>query len=262
MRLLMCLGMLSFTACGANAPPTPPAPPPLSVIGSADGVHDLLKQRVTSFLPAGRDDFQVFVTKFGYEVGTLVPVDRGIAVNDEACKPSSAPGTFKAPNLFPTIAMKAKAAFELGLNGAEISKLGNFGVNVGNEDTVTLSISDAAGQFLLDDQLRATLAKPSCIASLKGRQLLMVRGYISGKRTYLLQRDRLRNVKIGFKELAGLKIDAPSSTAVSLSEQSPTPFLQIVSVVTVPTDASQILVSAPPMGPSVACAGLSAPICL
>src|ERR1700754_3065179 len=200
MRILIAALLLACGGCGGSSgsdsgssadtgADTPP-PPSAEVFDTGDKLLAVLKDRVSSKVGLSHDDFQVIVTDFGYPVGTIMPEGRSVGINKDACKPEKDADSYEAPNLFPSYSVAGKVAFEFGLDSAAIQQLASFGVKGGAGDTVRLSITNAAARFLLDDELRKVIDQPACQDFLRGGSYLLVRGYVSGKRNYLLERDR------------------------------------------------------------------------
>jgi len=242
MRRVILIGVLLLSACGGGSPPN--TVPGTEVYQGGDAVQALLRDRVRRTFP-GSDDFQVIVTEVGYPIGALMPEGRTVAVSVDACKPSFDAGSYPMPSAFPAINMTGKAAFDLGVDSAAVAQLAQFGVKAGQDDTFKLAVSGAAGHFLVTDQLQRVLAQPACAAALRGQSLILVRGYVVGKRNFLLQRDRNAGINIGVTKIGSLKVDASRSGSVSLEDEQPTEFLQIVSKVSLPATAMLASVNIP-----------------
>lgn len=252
MRLLIVIAALLLTACPSkpNKPPKPadlPETPAGEVFESGDRVQQMLRDRVRSKFSA-EDDFQVYVTEAGYPIGTLMREGRTVALNRASCAPSFEVGRYSLPNMFNSILMRGKAAFDLGLDSLAVAELARFGVKAGQEDLFNLSVGNAAGQFLLDDELGQLLQQQSCAEYLRGKTLLLVRGYVVGKRNYRLQRDRNAGADIGVTKVGGLKVEASGASGISLEDEAPTEFLQIVSKVRVPGPTVSMMTQPPPPG--------------
>jgi hypothetical protein len=218
-----------------DGPQPPPAP---KIFNSSDAVVEILQNRVTSKLglAATEVDFQVRpVGVFVYPIGTLMPEGRTVAKNKSACAPppDRIPSDYNMPNTFNTIAMTGKVAFELGLNEV-ISNLANAGVKVGQDDTFELSVTSAKGRFLLDDELDDILKLAACKAYLGGKTMNLVRGYVIGQRSYLLERSRTGSGGAGLTTVGEFKVQGSKGTKVSLIDEKPIEFLQIVSRVSLP----------------------------
>ena len=247
MRRFLVIVAVLLSACGKSTPDPPAAgnqaTAAVELFESGDAVSELLQKRVQKKFQ-GSDNFQVYVTEGGYPIGTIMREGSTVGINRAACNPAVEAGTYKLPSMFNTIAMTGKAAFELGLDGA-VAQLARFGVKAGQDDTFELSVANAAGRFLLDDELTDVIAQPNCSAYLKGKTLLLVRGYVTGQRKYLLQRARNAGADIGVTKIGNLKVDASSNAGVSLSDEAPTEFLQIVSKVSLPEGSTVAVVAAP-----------------
>ena len=207
--------------------------PPADVLDSGDRVQELLRDRVRSKFQTG-DDFQVLVTGVGYPIGTLMEEGRTVAKTQSACHPTFEVGKFSLPNMFNAIIMRGKAAFDLGLDSAAVAGLAKFGVKAGQDDVFNLSVGGTKGQFLLDQELQDLLSQQGCTDYLKGKTLLLVRGYVSGIRNYQLQRDTNAGAEINVASVGGLKVETLGTSGVTLKDEEPAEFLQIVSKVSVP----------------------------
>jgi len=220
-------------------------PPPAQVFDSGDAVQAMLADRVSTKFKTG-DDFRVLVTDIDYPIGTLMEEGRTVAMSDEACLPAFEVHSYSLPSMFSTISMTGKAAFDLGIDSAATQGMVKFGVKGGQDDVFNLSVSNAAGKFLLDDKLQQLLKQPDCAKTVEGKTLLLVRGYVIGKRIYLLQRARSGGADVGVDHVGALKVDASRSNGVSLSDEAPVEFLQIVSKIAV---GPQIAAAPPPPPP-------------
>lgn len=244
MRRSLALAVLLLSACRKDPPP-PPQPPALD---SGDAVNKLLQDRVQSKF-GGSDNFQVYVTDGGYPIGTIMREGTTVGINRKACAPAIEAGVYKMPSMFNSIMMNGKAAFELGLDAA-VTQLARFGVKVGQEDTFNLSVAEAAGRFLLDDELTELIAQPACTAYLRGKSLLLVRGYVTGRRNYLLQRARNAGGDIGLTKVGDLKVEASGNSGISLKDEAPSDFLQIVSKVSLPASGTAVATISEPTTPT------------
>jgi hypothetical protein len=234
MRNALLFAVLLLSACNSHKRPTPPADngqdgeQPTSPLDSGDRVQALLRDRVSTKFKTG-DDFQVLVTDVEYPIGTLMAEGRTVALTDTACAPGFDVHSYGLPNMFNSIRMTGKAAFDLGLDSAATQGMVRFGVKAGQDDVFNLSVSNAPGKFLLDDKLQQLLDQPDCAKFVQGRTLLLVRGYVIGKRNYLLQRARSGGADVGIAHVGSLKVDASRSNEVSLADEGPVEFLQIIS---------------------------------
>jgi hypothetical protein len=135
--------------------------------------------------------------------------------------------------MFNSIRMTGKAAFDLGIDSAATQGLVNFGVKAGQDDVYNLSVTNAAGKFLLDDKFQQLLNQPDCMKFVQGKTLLLVRGYVIGQRNYLLQRSQNGGANVGVDHVGSLKVDASRANEVSLADPAPVEFLQIVSKIAI-----------------------------
>lgn len=229
----------------------PKLPQPPQIFDSSDKVVQILQRRVVNGLQlTGQEvDFQLQpVGVFVYPIGTLMPEGRTVAKNRSACAPPAdkAPSEYGMPNMFNSIRMTGKVAVELGLNEV-IAALANADVKVGQDDTFELSVKEAKGRFLLDDELEEVLKLATCKSYLSGKTMNLVRGYVIGQRSYLVERSRTGTGGAGLKTVGNFKVIGSNDKKVSLVDEKPIEFLQIVSRVSLPAAGPAIAatVSAP-----------------
>lgn len=240
MRPSILLTALLLTACTNSCNSrTPPPQPPVDVLPSGDAVLELLRQRLTNAIQ-GEATFQVQPIQdaiFIFPVGTVMIPGRSIGLNRSACAPPNQPGDYEMPSLFNGVSMKGSAAVQLGLDPIGIARLASAGVKAGQNDVFMLSVDGPRGEFLLDDELADLLKQPGCASYLQGKTVNIVRGFIIGKRSYELGRSRSGGGGIGVSKVGNLNVDLSSDNRISLVDQAPVKFLQIVSSVTIPAAA-------------------------
>jgi hypothetical protein len=264
MRRLMVICALLLTSCNSGKEPNP-GPQNVAnpdntavpvrqadekvekIFNSSDALVQLLQGRVLFRLrdEGTRGDFQLQpVGVFVYPIGALMPEGRTVAKNRTACAPPAdkLPSAYAMPDTFNSIKMTGKVALELGLNEI-ISALANADLKVGQDDTFELSVKDAKGQFLLDDELDEILKLPACKAYLTGKTMNLVRGYVIGQRSYLVGRSKTATGgAAGLGNVGKFKVSAANDKQVSVVDAVPVEFLQIVSRVSLPAEAASAAV--------------------
>jgi hypothetical protein len=238
-------------------PPKPPGPPPYAEF---DKLQEELASRARAVVGES-DNFKVYVTNFGYDIGTLVPVreEGSWSISDDECVPDRAPRPVPAPSLFPSYTLTRDVAGAFALGQGVMQGLASAGVDVEAADTVQVSFSNVEGQFLSERALQRLISNPACREAIASKPMLLVRGYIRAQRNFMMDTKRALGGKIETAKLGAFTVTPSSRTAVQLTEDKPYPFLQILSRVGLSKDGGPRLTveqpSAPKENPSVTGSG-------
>lgn len=225
LAMILCVGSLT-TGC-THTPP----PPDIAVYGQMDKFLEQLAERAGTHIGSA-GDFRIVVTRAAFPIGTQLHVGSTRPIDFNACVPTNAPPKFSAPNLFPSYELSKSLAVDLGFDNDLIKKLADFGVTVKDTDKIGLSVKSAKVQTLADNDLSELLAKAACKKSIRTPSFWLVRGYISGQRSFVLSNEGTGNVKGNLEKIASFNVDVGSGkAALSITDENETAFLQIVSQV-------------------------------
>lgn len=238
-----------------NWPSSNPTPPPVRPAGAYDSM-DLALQDMAAHATAklgGENDFQVIPSEVALPIGALVEKGRSLAEDDVACAVDPEPHAYAVLSLFPDMTFSRSLAGDFGLDDA-FQKLGKAGVDTNHVQAVTLKLKSASIMALSGQALKDLLARDTCREAIAGRQLFLVRGYIIGQRDFELTDVRTNGIGLESK-IGSFKISPNGNDAISLSDDQPERFLQIVSEVAAPPDVPIHHTLAPgPPPPAVAVA--------
>jgi hypothetical protein len=194
----------------------------------------------------GAHAFQSGVTHVADPIGTLYRKGRSLAVNDTACAPARQPAPRNVPNTFPAYSLDAKVAAEAGLD-RQLLQVAGIDASVGANASVSFSIAQPRAQRLTDDDLGDVLRSASCVAAIR-EQMVIVRGYIIGQRKFVTTTTRTGTTKGGITKVGNVTLELSNAGLVTITDDTPQEFLQIVSDVTAPsptTPNAAATVSAP-----------------
>ena len=223
-------------------PPTvdPPKTTPQQAsvtVSSFDEFNRDLATRVTSVLvPGGAPDFQVVVTPATDPIGTLYRKGRSVPFDDASCAPPADPTARSMPNAFPSYALDAQIAGQAGLDPALFQGVANLGATLGEASAFSFSILNAQVKTLSDTAIEQVLAADRCVHALRG-EMVIVRGYVIGQRRFSTRSNRNGDVNIGITKVGKFDVKADSSGLLTVTDEGPQEFLQILSAVTPPAAA-------------------------
>jgi len=232
---------------------TPPPPervgaaPPSVTIASFDEYNRELAKRVTDVLlqPGGAPDFQVVVTQAEDPIGTLYQKGRSVAFDDKACVPAQEPTPRGMPNAFPAYTFDANVAFDAGLDPALFQGIADVSTRLSSASSVKFSILDAQRKSLADTDLQQLLRTAAC-AGVVRRDVLIVRGYIIGKRHFSTNAKRTGTATLSGIKAAKFVVDDSAGGLLSITDEAPRQFLQILSEISAPPPSTGGNASAAP----------------
>jgi hypothetical protein len=244
-------GLMLLTACPEQKPPPPPKPE--AVYDSIDALQAALAERARQKLGFNTDEYRLLITEVGFPAGTLVAPDTARVESWDACAPK--PGELRppaaVPSLFPGYTVNNKVAGVFGLDAGAVSRLASAKVDVESSDTATLSFRGVEASYLANDQLKRLLAEPACAAALSAGELYLVRGEIRGQRRLLLSRALRGSGSVAVTQIGNVSVTPVDGRAeVSIDDEAPTQFLQIVSLIK-PAPAAPKPVPAPGPEPAI-----------
>ena len=261
--LLAGLSACSKEPSPPTTQPTTTKPPAVTTLNSMDEVNRLLADRVRQG-HQGSSGYAVFVTNTAYPIGTILPIaDDDGAVNDpveyDACAPAAAARTSSVPSLFVNQSLSNAVAANFGIDNALIKSLADAGVNVSRATTINLSFLNPQVALLSQNEVKAIVAKPVCSTALGDKPVWLVRGYVIAKRNFVLSADRVLQAHGSVTGVAKFNFDAGSGKgSVSLVDEAPQNFIQILSKVTPRVGVAAPAITAPvvpgpgPIGPAPA----------
>lgn len=223
--------LMLLTACPEQAPPPPPRPE--AVYDSIDALQVALAERARQKLGFNTNDYKLLITEVGFPAGTLVAPDTARVESWDACAPK--PGELRppapVPSLFPGYTVNNKVAGVFGLDAGAVARIASAKIDVQSSDTATLSFRNVQASYLANDQLKRLLAEPACVAALAAGELYLVRGEIRGQRRLLLRRALSGTGSVAVTQVGNVSVTPVSGGAeVSIDDEAPTQFLQIVSL--------------------------------
>lgn len=240
-------GIWWFVYRAAPVPPSGTDEPQRSVtVSSFDEFNQDLARRVTNVLvPGGASDFQVVVTPATDPIGTLYRRGRSVPFDDSACAPSAQPTPRSMPNVFPAYTLNAKVAAEAGLDEALFQGVASARSSLAAASSFSFSIIDAQMKVLTDRAIQQVLAGSGCAAAASG-EMVIVRGYVIGKRRFSTASDRTGATNAAMAKVGKFDVEASNAGLLSITDEAPQEFLQILSEVVVPAQGGPGNVAAPP----------------
>jgi hypothetical protein len=240
-------GIWWFVYRAAPVPPSGTDEPQRSVtVSSFDEFNQDLARRVTHVLvPGGASDFQVVVTPATDPIGTLYRRGRSVPFDDSTCAPSTQPTPRSMPNVFPAYTLNAKVAAEAGLDEALFQGVASARSSLAAASSFSFSIIDAQMKVLTDRAIQQVLAGSGCAAAASG-EMVIVRGYVIGKRRFSTASDRTGATNAAMAKVGKFDVEASNAGLLSITDEAPQEFLQILSEVVVPAQGGPGNVAAPP----------------
>jgi hypothetical protein len=165
----------------------------------------------------------------------LIRAGRSIPVSYSACAPKAPPPLLDAPALFPDYRLSRDAALSFGLEREVFSRLANLQGSVESSQAVELTFRDTSAQVMADQDLAELVTKPECRDAIAASEVVMVRGYILGKRHFTLSGARNAGAAISVGRIGNMTL-APdkSGERLTVSDSGKKGFLQVISAVTLP----------------------------
>jgi len=223
---------------GFRRPPVVEPPPQTDsqapvTVSSFDEFNQDLAKRVTDVLvPGGAPDFQVVVTPAMDPIGTLYLKGRSVAYDDRSCVPTMEPAARSMPSVFPSYQLDGKIAADFGLDESVLQGVASLGAGVNSGSSFTFSVLNPQLKTLSDRAIQDALTSSSCTMATKG-EMVIVRGYVSGQRRFSTKGEDGAKVNAGVAKVGNFKVEGNSAGLVSITDDSPQSFLQILSVVVV-----------------------------
>jgi hypothetical protein len=235
--VLLAMGVWWFVF---RTPPPRPGeadhqPQPVSVSSFDDFNKDLAKRVTDVLVPGGAADFQVVVTPATDPIGTLYRKGRSVPFDDTACAPSAEPVPRSLPNAFPSYTLDAKVAADVGVDQALLQGVADLGTSIDAETSFNFSILDARMKVLTDRAVEQLLAASSCAAAAT-KEMVIVRGYVAGQRQFSTKSNRTGSAGAGVRNVGKFKVEADNGGLISITDNAPQEFLQILSEITTPAE--------------------------
>lgn len=246
-------------------------------VANFDVLNDKLAQRVRTVLgvPDTGSTTQVLVTSSDGGIGSVYRTGgRWIPYDDTSCT-FPAPKKTSMPSAFPAYQISKALAADIGLDNTLIQALAEFSVNLSDSSSFSFSIDSPTLEVVSDTSFRDGIQKPGCQQVLRAANgdLYVVRGYVSGKRTFTTSVDATRLVRAGITKIGTFNINAGGGkTVLQVTDSAPTDFLQILELQafgSASTSHPTVVVAVPPPPPpapppplttaSTAAAGTEAP---
>lgn len=202
-------------------------------VANYDVLNDKLAQRVRTVLGVSDtgSTTQVLVTSSDGGIGSIYRTGgRWIPYDDTSCTFPEPKGT-AMPTAFPSYQISKTLAADIGLDNALIQTLAKFSVNLSDSSSFSFSIDSPTLKVVSDTSFHDGLQKPGCQQVLKSANgdLYVVRGYVSGKRTFTTSVDATRLVQAGITKIGTFNINAGGGkTVLQVTDSVPTDFLQIL----------------------------------
>src|SRR2546422_161759 len=253
-KLLVPAALLAAATTGCRPTREPTSQRPTVSVSSFDDFNKDLAKRVTTVLvPGGSSDFQVVITPAMDPIGTLYRKGRSVPFDDKACVPAAEPMARNMPNVFPSYRLDGKVAAEFGLDETVLQSVASVGVSVAMGTSFTFSVLNPQLKVLSDTAIQGVFTGTTCAAATK-KEMVMVRGYVSGQRSFSTQADASANAKVGVVKVGKFNVEGSNAGFLSITDDAPQAFLQILSEVVPPpaqtaTAPPSITVPQPVTGP-------------
>ena len=235
-----CIGLVALGA-GLYAYTHPPKIADSTSKGSTevsvvnyDVLNENLADRVRKILNTSGSAVQVFVTTTESSIGALYRTGGPwIPKNDSACQFKSPP-SYSMPNAFAEYQLSKAIAADIGLDSSLLQKLANYNVKITSESSFSFSIVDPKLQVVSDDDFKEGLQAANCAHAIgsEGEDLYVVRGYVSGKRSFSTTVDATQLLNAGVKKIGSFEISGDGGKqSLEMTDAGPREFLQIVQLV-------------------------------
>lgn len=220
-------------------------------VGSLDELMDKLAERTASRLGEA-PDFRIIVTQAGYPVGTLLRPNSTIPVHTRACRAQGLERV-PTPSLYPQYEVTREVAANVGL-GDVMPLLGGSAAGGRRNETLRLSFTRPGIEVLSDTDIAELTSQEGCRRVLKDRLLWLVRGYVIGKREFIMDNGRGSETGLRAGRVGSFEVVPTGTAKLSLVDAEEVPFLQIISELrpaeggaddTAPGDVQTATVSAP-----------------
>lgn len=241
--------MLLGSRCGSDAAKnaaTPVDHPPRS-LASMDDLLAQLASRAQDRIGSS-PDFKIIVTSAAYPIGTLMHVGTTIPVDYSACQAASQPPSAPTPNLFPNYTITQGVAVGFGVDPALLHGLASAGAGIDATKSVNVAFSNSHLLTLSDSDMKQIKSLPGCASQLAAGPMLLVRGYIVGRRTFTVATKTDVDANLRLPATGSFVVAARDSRAVDIADNGDVGYLQIVSELKPAATASGITVSAPTAG--------------
>jgi len=201
-------------------------------VSSFDEFNKDLAKRVTDVLvPGGAPDFQVVVTPAMDPIGTLYRKGRSVPYDDKACVPAVEPGARSMPSMFPSYQLDAKVAADFGLDESILRGVANLGAGISTGSSFNFSVLNAQLKALSDRAIQDVLMASSCAMATQG-EMVIVRGYVNGQRRFSTKGDGSAKISATAAKVGKFNVEGTTAGLVSITDDAPQAFLQILSAVT------------------------------
>lgn len=180
-------------------------------------------------------DWVIAVTASQDPIGTVYRFGTTIPITYKACKPVNLDAPISRANYFPSSYVLTKeAAANLGLDQA-FQALAKIGIDLKSSRGVTLGFQQVTQQVLADDEVAAVTVTSACKQAIEGKEVLMVRGYVSAKRDFDATSTGSIIVNIEAKKVGTLILKPLGSTnTVKIEDEEPGGFIQILQRLAIP----------------------------
>jgi len=246
-RALLLIATSSLLASCSNARVSP------SQLFSFDQLNQDLALRVKKNTdPEKRQvDWVVAVTTSQDPIGTIYRIGTTIPVTYKACKPVSLDAPLSRANYFPSSYVLTKeAAANLGLDQA-FQALAKININLQASRGVTLGFQKVTQQVLADDEVAAITVTSACKQAIEGKEVLLVRGYVSAKRDFNATATGTIGVNIEAQKIGTLVVKPLGNTnTVKIQDEEAGGFIQILQRLAIPRSTSQGGETPSPLQPS------------
>jgi hypothetical protein len=129
--------------------------------------------------------------------------------------------------MYPPYTVDRRLGVNLGIDSGVLGALTSFGVKFNSAKTFTYSVADPHVRMLSDDEMKSLLENNSCSSAIPATGAILVRGYVSGIRTYAYATKRNGSVDAGAKGIGNLSVTASSNRGIDLQDKTASDFLQI-----------------------------------
>lgn len=229
---LAVLSLSVSTGCGTKLPKADAQN--VQNYANMDQLQDELAARAANRIGSARD-FQIVVTHADFPIGTLIRRSTTIPIDYYACTPGDLPPKSSTPSLFPAYSISKSLAVNFGLDDQATSQITQLGFDLGEGSEITLSVASPNIQAMSDSDVVAAATTPDCLSHLANGPAWLVRGYISGIRSFMINAEGKATANAAVNRIGSFRVDFGSgSSSLRLTDEGETAFLQIVSEVDSP----------------------------
>ena len=204
---------------------------PVQKYTQIDEFNDALANRAKDKIKG--DDFIVLATEPIWSIGTVLRSGQTVPDNATACIVASEKIlTASMPSLFPIYTNTFKNTIGLSLADNFITKLVDAGVNITDKDEVSINVEDTKLTIIDNSTYHKLSSNKECGSILAGKELLIVRGYVSGKRSFVFSSNIDQNAKAKIEKIGSFNVDFGSGSRVlKVTDKQPEKFIEILSAI-------------------------------